>query len=131
SRTVDEPEKEQFEEMIRRIVFQKLKAGQLDESGLTLTDLRILTDRLAATLVNMSHGRVKYPWQRAKEKSLHREPKPEPEKKLDEDAAKAKLREKLERISTEMPPKDQRSRPFELKRLTGEDDADPEPKAPE
>ncbi len=67
SRTVDPPTHAKFEEMIRRVVFHKLSSGQLDESGLTLVDLRVMAARMAAGLVNMSHGRVKYPWQRENE----------------------------------------------------------------
>ncbi|MCC6554942.1 MAG: HDIG domain-containing protein [Polyangiaceae bacterium] len=68
SRTVWPPEHKKFEEMIQRVVFTKLSAGQLDESGLTLEDLRILIRRMASTLVNMYHGRIKYPWQRDAER---------------------------------------------------------------
>lgn len=64
SRTIFPPEQKKFEEMIQRVVFTKLGAGQLDESGLTLEDLRIITSRMATTLVNLYHGRIKYPWQR-------------------------------------------------------------------
>ncbi len=64
SRTISPPDHEKFEDMIRRVVFTKLATGQLDESGLSLEDLRILITRMASTLVNMYHGRVKYPWQR-------------------------------------------------------------------
>ena len=67
SRTIQPPDHEKFQEMIRRVVFTKLSAGQLDDSGLTLSDLRIMTERMAATLVNMYHGRIKYPWQVKKE----------------------------------------------------------------
>ena len=63
SRTIDPPEREKFEEMIQRIIFTKLRSGQLDESGLTLTDLRILVSRMSDTLVNMFHHRIRYPWQ--------------------------------------------------------------------
>ncbi len=63
SRTIDPPERERFEEMIQRIVFTKLRAGQLDDSGLTLADLHTLIDRMGATLVNMYHHRIRYPWQ--------------------------------------------------------------------
>ena len=69
SRTIWPPEQKKFEEMIQRVVFMKLSAGQLDESGLTLEDLRILIRRMAATLVNMYHGRIKYPWQREAERT--------------------------------------------------------------
>ncbi|MBK8253375.1 MAG: HDIG domain-containing protein [Polyangiaceae bacterium] len=64
SRTINPPEQKKFEEMIQRVIFTKLQAGQLDESGLTIEDLRVMTSRMASTLVNMYHGRVKYPWQR-------------------------------------------------------------------
>lgn len=64
SRTIFPPEQKKFEEMIQRVVFMKLGAGQLDESGLTLEDLRIITTRMSTTLVNLYHGRIKYPWQR-------------------------------------------------------------------
>lgn len=64
SRTVDPPTHDKFVEMIRRVVFSKLASGQLDDSGLTVVDLRIMINRMASALVNMSHGRIKYPWQR-------------------------------------------------------------------
>lgn len=67
SRTIWPPEQKKFEEMIQRIIFTKLNAGQLDESGLTLEDLRVLSSRMSMALVNMYHGRVKYPWQREAE----------------------------------------------------------------
>lgn len=63
SRTVYPPERAKFEEMVQRIIFVKLKQGQLDESGLTLEDLRVLTIRVTETLLNIYHGRVRYPWQ--------------------------------------------------------------------
>jgi len=63
SRTIDPPERDKFEEMIQRIIFTKLRAGQLDESGLTVADLRILVTRMSDTLVNMFHHRIRYPWQ--------------------------------------------------------------------
>lgn len=69
SRTVWPPEQKKFEEMIQRVVFTKLASGQLDESDLTLEDLRILSSRMASTLVNMYHGRIKYPWQREQERN--------------------------------------------------------------
>ena len=63
SRTIDPPEREKFEEMIQRIIFTKLRAGQLDESGLSVADLRTLVSRMSDTLVNMFHHRIRYPWQ--------------------------------------------------------------------
>jgi putative nucleotidyltransferase with HDIG domain len=78
SRTIWPPEQKKFEEMIQRVVFMKLSAGQLDESGLTLEDLRTLIRRMAATLVNMYHGRIKYPWQREADRAALATPLPGP-----------------------------------------------------
>jgi putative nucleotidyltransferase with HDIG domain len=64
SRTIQPPERAKFEEMIQRVVFTKLRAGQTDESGLTLEDVRVICLKMADTLVNMFHGRIKYPWQK-------------------------------------------------------------------
>ncbi|MBI3204437.1 MAG: HDIG domain-containing protein [Myxococcales bacterium] len=63
SRTIDPPEREAFETMIQRIVFTKLKDGQLDESGLGVGDLNVIVNRMADALVNMHHHRIKYQWQ--------------------------------------------------------------------
>lgn len=67
SRTVSPPTRQAFEEMIWRVVSSKTSNRQLDDSGLTMEDLRIITDRMANALVNMYHGRIKYPWQRKRE----------------------------------------------------------------
>lgn len=67
SRTIDPPERDKFEAMIQRIVFTKLKSGQLDDSSLSLEDLRVLSTRMADTLVNVYHSRIKYPWQKQPE----------------------------------------------------------------
>ena len=54
---------------------RSVKAGQLDESGLDIDDLRVIITRMADTLVNMHHHRIKYPWQskRAEEFGVPRE----------------------------------------------------------
>jgi cyclic-di-AMP phosphodiesterase PgpH len=64
SRTIDPPERKKFEEMIQRVIFTKLKSGQLDDCGLEAHHLRQLVIRMADTLVNMYHSRIKYPWQK-------------------------------------------------------------------
>ncbi len=63
ARTVDHPDKDAFTALVRAIVFSKLSQGQLDESGLSLADLRVVVNTLVDTLVNMYHARIKYPWQ--------------------------------------------------------------------
>lgn len=63
SRTIDQPERAQFENMIQRIVFSKLNSGQLDDCPLSLKEIHTIVSRMADTLVNMHHHRIKYPWQ--------------------------------------------------------------------
>jgi putative nucleotidyltransferase with HDIG domain len=63
SRTIDPPAREQFEHLVQRIAFTKLRSGQLDECGLTLSELRIVSNRVTDALVNMNHHRIRYPWQ--------------------------------------------------------------------
>jgi len=72
SRTIQPPERGKFEEMIQRIIFTKLKTGQLDEAGLTMEELKILIVKMADTLVAMYHGRIKYPWQEKDERASRR-----------------------------------------------------------
>ncbi len=78
SRTIQPPSLASFEDMIQRIVFTKIKAGQLDDSGLTTEDLKTLVVRMSEQLVNMYHGRIKYPWQ---EKSQEKQEEPESRRK--------------------------------------------------
>ncbi|MEY4511238.1 MAG: hypothetical protein RLZZ450_3360 [Pseudomonadota bacterium] len=77
SRTIDPPEREKFEEMVNRILFVKLRQGQLDDSGLTVEDLRVISKRLVDMLVKMNHHRIRYPWQDAKERGEAPLPVPE------------------------------------------------------
>lgn len=63
ARTVDAPTKEAFQNLVQKIVFSKLSQGQLDETGLSLSDLRLVVNTLVDALVNIHHARVKYPWQ--------------------------------------------------------------------
>jgi putative nucleotidyltransferase with HDIG domain len=70
SRTIIPPDRGKFDEMVQRILFTKLKSGQMDDSGLTLEDLRTIALKMTDTLVNMYHGRIKYPWQREEQPSM-------------------------------------------------------------
>ena len=63
SRTIDTPDRDRLDDMVRRIIFSKLAAEQLDECDLTLAELRIVCQRVVETLVHMNHHRIKYPWQ--------------------------------------------------------------------
>src|SRR6185312_5687523 len=65
ARTVEPPTREKFLEMVQRVIFVKMQQGQLDESGLTISDIRTLAVQMADALVNAYHKRVRYPWQDA------------------------------------------------------------------
>jgi hypothetical protein len=76
ARTVDPPTREKFQEMVQRVIFVKMNQGQLDESGLSVSDLRVLASNITDTLCNSYHKRIRYPWQDAKDKG--QEPLPMP-----------------------------------------------------
>ncbi len=63
SRTLTEPTQQDIETLITRIVFSKLLFNQLNQSGITLADLRKIIVTLINNLKSNSHTRVKYPWQ--------------------------------------------------------------------
>ncbi len=63
SRTIEPPNHDEFERMVQRVVFTKLKNGQLDDCGLDIAELRVVVERMTTALVSMHHHRVKYPWQ--------------------------------------------------------------------
>ena len=63
SRTVSLPSPLGFEEMVSRIVQPKLLARQLDESSLTSSELRIISEQVVDILMHMHQSRAKYPWQ--------------------------------------------------------------------
>jgi putative nucleotidyltransferase with HDIG domain len=73
SRTLKTPTERDLTSLVQRIVFGKLRLGQLDQSGLTSSDLKALCNSLVDTLKNSFHVRIEYPWQKeeraAKEKA--------------------------------------------------------------
>lgn len=99
SRTIDPPERDKFEEMVQRIVFVKLRQGQLDESGLTLSDLRTLTTQLVDTLCNVHHTRIRYPWQDRKDKGEKQ--LPIPGAATEEEVVRARAEEEERRAAAE------------------------------
>ncbi len=66
SRTLKRPDVAAIDALVQRIVDGKLHLGQLDECGLTMQDLRLLGESLRDTLRHANHGRIEYPWQKAK-----------------------------------------------------------------
>ncbi|MDQ3299478.1 MAG: HDIG domain-containing protein [Myxococcota bacterium] len=67
SRTLKKPEPAAIDSLVQRIVYGKLHLGQLDESGLSMSDLRRISDSLRETIRHANHGRIEYPWQKAQQ----------------------------------------------------------------
>ncbi|MEO6775799.1 MAG: HDIG domain-containing metalloprotein [Kofleriaceae bacterium] len=64
SRTLKKVEPAAIDSLVQRIVYGKLHLGQLDDSGLSMSDLRKIADSLRETIRHANHGRIEYPWQR-------------------------------------------------------------------
>ncbi len=78
SRTLKSPTPATIDSLVQRIVYGKLHLGQLDESGLSMSDLRCVSDSLRETIRHANHGRIEYPWQKAQqqEATVATAPKP-------------------------------------------------------
>ncbi|MHC4663147.1 MAG: HD family phosphohydrolase [Planctomycetota bacterium] len=86
SRTLDDPSPARIENLVEAITTRKLMDKQLDDSQLTLTDLKNIKERFIRVLTAMFHSRVKYP---TTENELNKkeipEEKKEPEKEPDQE----------------------------------------------
>ncbi|MDO4584101.1 MAG: HDIG domain-containing protein [Planctomycetia bacterium] len=60
-RSLVDPAPARIENMVRKISQQRLEDDQLDESGMTLSELRIVEDSIIKGLISYHHGRIKYP----------------------------------------------------------------------
>ena len=58
-----DPNPSRFRAMVHDQILKRLLDGQLDESDLTLNDLRVIEDSFVKTLTTMYHHRIKYPGQ--------------------------------------------------------------------
>lgn len=67
SRTLKKADPAAIDNLVQRIVYGKLHLGQLDESGLSMGDLRRVADSLRETIRHANHGRIEYPWQKAEQ----------------------------------------------------------------
>jgi putative nucleotidyltransferase with HDIG domain len=65
SRTLKRADEQTIGSLVQRIVYGKLHLGQLDDSGLSMADLRRISDSLRETIKHAHHGRIEYPWQKA------------------------------------------------------------------
>ncbi|NIL97324.1 MAG: hypothetical protein GTO53_06980, partial [Planctomycetales bacterium] len=64
SRVLVEPTPSRIESLVEEIAMKRLLDGQLDASGLTLSEVRVVQESLVKSLTAVYHGRVKYPEQK-------------------------------------------------------------------
>jgi membrane-associated HD superfamily phosphohydrolase len=68
-RSLDVMNEQTLTELVERLVGDKARDGQLDESHLTFEDLRKLKHALVQAMVNAGHPRIKYPHR--EEETIH------------------------------------------------------------
>lgn len=61
SRALSDPTPSSLRKLVRDLTMKRLLDGQLEESGLTLTDLHLIEESLVKGLTALYHSRIKYP----------------------------------------------------------------------
>ncbi|QDU81341.1 phosphodiesterase [Polystyrenella longa] len=61
SRSLTDPTPKRIESLVDAITMKKLKDGQFNSSGLTLTEINKIQTSLTKSLIGIYHGRIKYP----------------------------------------------------------------------
>src|SRR6202020_3116195 len=60
SRSLEKPTAQRIEDLVNEIVAHKISTGQLDESNLTMNEIRAAAEAMSVTLKNMMHTRISY-----------------------------------------------------------------------
>jgi putative nucleotidyltransferase with HDIG domain len=100
ARTVDPPSREGFEKLVERVMFSKMKQGQLDDAGLTMEEMRVLANRLVDTLCSVYHSRIRYPWQDEEQKRQEQAIARDVAAPLNGDASEDRISDERARVST-------------------------------
>jgi hypothetical protein len=61
SRALSEPAPGSLRKLVHELIMKRLLDGQLEESGLTLTELHLIEESLCKNLIALFHARIKYP----------------------------------------------------------------------
>lgn len=61
SRSIKDPTKEKLEGMVRKIIYNKLNDGDLDDSGLSMVELKQVQNVFLNLLYGIFHTRIEYP----------------------------------------------------------------------
>ena len=67
SRTISKPSPSRIRALVDEIVFKRVRDGQLDASGLTMSELTTVRKVFASTLRSMLHARIEYPKDRVED----------------------------------------------------------------
>jgi putative nucleotidyltransferase with HDIG domain len=68
-RSIKDPTPPKIEDRVHQITMKRLLDGQLDESGLSLNEVRIIEQSLIKSLISIHHGRVAYPDEQQQQES--------------------------------------------------------------
>ncbi|RRQ53867.1 hypothetical protein CUR43_14985, partial [Enterococcus faecium] len=60
-RAMDHPTSEKIESFVHNLIEERISDGQLDDSGLTLKEIRKVEKSLISGLSSTFHSRIKYP----------------------------------------------------------------------
>ncbi len=72
-RAIEEPDPVKVENLIDKIIKQRIDDGQLDESPLTFSDISKIKEAFISILVGQHHRRIRYPKQDEMEKGINEE----------------------------------------------------------
>jgi putative nucleotidyltransferase with HDIG domain len=61
SRALSDPAPNSLRKLVHDLLMKRLLDGQLNESGLTLTEVHLIEDSLCKSLIAVFHSRIKYP----------------------------------------------------------------------
>ncbi len=61
SRSLEKPTPQRIEDMVKDLVARRVAEGQLDDSGLSLKEIRQASESFVFTLKTMMHSRISYP----------------------------------------------------------------------
>ncbi|MBK7671378.1 MAG: HDIG domain-containing protein [bacterium] len=76
TRTLVKPTPSRIKEMTKQIIDKRMLSGELDESGLSLSDIARIRDAFVPLLTGIHHARIVYPGQKEGDRPLDRRAEP-------------------------------------------------------
>lgn len=74
SRSLTKPTPAKIQKLVHELVMERVTSGQMDNSGLTLGEIKTISESFSSTLNSMMHTRIDYPEDDEKEKKLKKTP---------------------------------------------------------